>query len=290
MARSIAFTIAYDNGSTTLDLFKVIFSGDGSYQVTAPYHPHNRAMVALLTVNYAKPEQEIAMADAAKEVAVVDDDNKRLKLTHHPDGFIQFSGQGIRSGRLPSGEPKGLGVVSWPLIKPTLGPSFGVTFSNPTVCGRPSIGRPNTIVLPEVEIEHMRSAGTLGVVVTGYYFPVRWREFVYRMVNGTLWIPLLHPKAQAIKLLRVMLASKECGFPGLIGVEARPMGGGFPEDGQFLMGSSTGNLRRNADGDLLGDQLVCMYPHTDTNEINLPSLAYPLPSPEYTAPPGTTEP
>ena len=136
----------------------------------------------------------------------------------------------------------------------------------------------------------MRSADTVGLVVTGYYFPFRWREFVYRMPDGTLWIPLLHPQAQAVKLLRVLLASMQSDSPGFIGVEARPAGGVFPEDGQFLMGSSTGNLRRNEAGDLIGDQLLCMYPHADPNDLHLPSLAYPLPSPEYTAAPGTTEP
>lgn len=59
----------------------------------------------------------------AIEVAVLDDDEQRLKVSHHPDGFLQFSGNEIRSGREATGAPNGIGIVSWPLHQPTLGPS-----------------------------------------------------------------------------------------------------------------------------------------------------------------------
>ncbi len=52
---------------------------------------------------------------------------------------------------------------------------------------------------------------------------------------------------------------------------------------------TTGSLRRNEDGDLLGDLLFCAYPMPDLQGASLPSLNYPLPTPPYTAPPGTTE-
>lgn len=57
-----------------------------------------------------------------------------------------------------------------------------------------------------------------------------------------------------------------------------------------MVTSSTGNLRRNDEGDLLGDQLVCVYPRPDlTHPVHYMSLNYPLPAPPYTAPPGTQD-
>jgi hypothetical protein len=56
----------------------------------------------------------------------------RVKLSHHWDGFVQFSGQSsqkIISGRDPStGQPKGLGLLSAPIRVPiTTGPTFGMS-------------------------------------------------------------------------------------------------------------------------------------------------------------------
>jgi hypothetical protein len=323
VARNVDYTIAYEAGGQTVDLCKILFGGDGSYYVTAPYHPHERAIAAKITVNYPEdllrrgdegegedsevegksapgeggpPAEEEARNDfevtleKAHEVATVDDDDKRLKIAHHPDGFLQFSGQGIRSGLDENGEPKGIGTFSWPVRLPTLGPSFGLQFSDPFACGRPSAGRPRTVVLPEAEIEHMRWPGFQGLRIGGYYFPLPWREFVHVDAEGRWWISIVHPLSQAIKRLRVIFASVESDYAGFIGLEARPFK--LPEiDGQptFYLSTSTGNLRRNEAGDLLGDQLICMYPALDFEEAKPPSLNYPLPAPPYEAPPGTTE-
>lgn len=289
MARNIDYTIAYSNGSQNVDLCKVLFGGDGSYYVTAPYHPLDRAIAARVTVNYAESEGSFTL-DEAEEVAVVDDVDKRLKVSHHPDGFLQFSGQGIRSGLDEQGKPKGLGVFSWSLNEPTLGPSFSLAFSDPVACGRPSEYKRRTIVFHEEDIEHMRR-GLDGLHIVGYYFPPRWREFAYRGAGGEMWLDLVHPRAQAIKHLRVVLASKDSDIPGLIGFEAVPHGLATADDAQpsFFVSTSTGSLRRNEQGDLLGDALFCAYPLPDLENASFPSLAYALPDPPYTAPPGTTE-
>jgi len=289
MARTIDYTIAYSNGNQNVDLFKILFGGDGSYYVTAPYHPLDRAIAARVTVNYAKTDGGFSL-DEAEELAVVDDVDKRLKVSHHPDGFLQFSGQGIRSGLDEHGKPKGMGVFSWRLYEPTLGPSFALAFSDPVACGRPSAYKKRTIVFYEEDIEHMRkSLGGLHVV--GYYLPTRWREFVYRGADGAMWLDLVHPNAQAVKHLRVVLASKDSDIPGLIGLEALPHGLTETKDGQpsFFVSTSTGSLRRNENGDLLGDALFCAYPTPDLDDASLPNLAHALPTPPYTAPPGTTD-
>ena len=70
----------------------------------------------------------------------------------------------------------------------------------------------------------------------------------------------------------MIFASKACALPGFVGLEARPHGldesSGEPS---FVLSSSSGNLRRNAEGQLLGDQLFCAYPATNFDTAKLPS-------------------
>lgn len=132
----------------------------------------------------------------------------------------------------------------------------------------------------------MRRAPISGLTIIGYYLPTSWREFVYLDANGAPWIDLLHPNAQAVKKLRVLLASKECDVPGLIGLEARPHGlESTNGDPAFFLTSSTGNLRRNAAGELIGDQLLCAYPMPNFGQATLPTLNYRLNAPPYRASP-----
>jgi hypothetical protein len=288
MPRSASYTLAYDSGSTRVDLCRVVFGGDGSYYVTAPYHPADRALAGVYTVNYAQTETLISLADGL-ELAVLDDERKRLKISHHLDGFLQFSGEGIRSGRDAAGRPRGIGIMSWPLREPTSGPSFQLVFSDPLRCGRPTRDRAGTVSFGERSIEHMRR-GLRGLTIIGYYLPARWREFVYRDDNDAYWVDLVHPNNQATKHLRVILAAVDAGYAGLIGLEAMPHDLGQTDSPpSFILSTSTGNLRRNDKGDLLGDQLMCVYPAPDLSSAKVPSLNYKLPAPPPSAPAGTTE-
>jgi hypothetical protein len=83
LPRRIDYTVAYSMAGETVDLCKIILGGDGSYYITAPFHPHNKALAAIMTVNYAKPSQVLSF-DEALEVAVLEDDDKRLKVSIHP--------------------------------------------------------------------------------------------------------------------------------------------------------------------------------------------------------------
>lgn len=291
MTATVDYTVAYERDGNVVDLCKIIFGGDGSYYVTAPYHPHDRALLSRLTVNYAAGDPFFSLTDAL-DLAVLDDDQRRLKLSHHPDGFLQFSGEGVTSGRDATGRAKGIGTRSWPLHNPAMGPAFGMSFSNPLELGRLSAGKPRTLVFREVDIEHMRPANdtTGGLGVTGFYFPVPWRQYVRRVDDEEYQLQLVNPSAQAILPLRVALASKTCGYPGFIGIQVEPRGVSYAGDGAgFMLSSATGDLRRNDEGELLGDALVCMYPAVDLEEMHMPSLNFPLPAPAYKAPPGTKE-
>ncbi len=290
MPRSIDYTVSYCAAGRTVDLCKIIMGGDGSYYVTAPFHPHNRAIAAIMTVNYAKPPQVLRF-DEALEVAVLDDDDRRLKLSHHPDGFIQFSGEGVLSGRNEDGSPRGLGTQSWPLRQPTLGPSFGMVFGDPHRSGRPTNDRPRTVIFQEEDIAHMRKGELAGLRIAGHYLPVRWREFVQRIGPDHYEVGIVNPGAQAVLRLRALLAPIDSDLPGIIGLQAVPHGWVMASgEAGYMVTSSTGNLRRNEDGDLLGDQLVCVYPRPNLSDpIDYMSLNYPLPAPPYKAAPGTQD-
>jgi hypothetical protein len=285
MPRSAGYTLGYTRDGRYVDLCRVVFGGDGFYYVMAPYHPLDKALAGVYTVNYAR-QSVMALADAV-ELAVLDDDERRLKIAHHPDGFLQFSGEGVRSGRDPSGEPRGIGIMSWPLSNPTFGPSFSLLFSDPFECGREAQVASSSILFEEADLVHLRK-DLPGLRITGYYLPPRWREFVYR-ADDAYWVHLLHPNGQALKRLRVILASPEADYAGLIGLEALPHSlAGVADGPAFILSTSTGNLRRNADGDLLGDQLLCFYPEPDLTSASVQSLNYRLPSPAPSMPPGTT--
>jgi hypothetical protein len=286
VAATLDYTIAYESNKGVVDLCKIILGSDGSYYVTAPYHPNNKALAALWTVNYARAPTVVDFGEAL-DVAVLDDDNRRLKLAHHPDGFLQFSGEGVLSGRNADGSPKGLGTVSWPLVRPTFGPAFGLTFSDPHKCGRTSAGRRRTILFAEDEIEHLRKDLT-GLRIAGFYFPVFWREYVTRVASDRYEVAIVNPGSQAVVRLRVALGAKDSAHPGFLGLQAMPHGIDFPDaECGFLLTSATGRLRRNVRGDLLGDQLVCMYPRPDENLPATPFLLnYPLPAPGYRKPRG----
>jgi hypothetical protein len=120
------YTIIYEKDGNRYKLCKMFFGNDGSYYVTSPYHPAHGAMLYKHTVNYALSEMELSLEQAV-DAAAAEDDKKRVKLSHHPDGFLQFSGQGIVSGKDAEGNIRGIGVMSWPLDHPVRGPAFGLT-------------------------------------------------------------------------------------------------------------------------------------------------------------------
>jgi hypothetical protein len=286
--RSVFYAVWYEIDKRYFKLSKVGFGGDGSYFVTAPYHPLDTALLGKMRVNYAakKPVALREAIDQALELAVLDDDKNRLKLSHHPDGFLQFSGHGIVSGRHTTGVPKGIGVGSWRLNSPTFGPSFGVTFHRPEVLGREGLPDPEDIVFVASSLDHMRPSGGgfRDLRFAGHYFPTRFRSFVQRTEAGYR-MNIVNPESHVVLELKVALASLQSRMPGLIGLTAEPHELGYEG---FVLTSSTGALRRNVKGELIGDQLFCLYPRpADIPNVEFPSINYNLPAPAYEATPGS---
>lgn len=77
---------------------------------------------------------------------------------------------------------------------------------------------------------------------------------------------------------------EDCAWPGFIGVELYAAQIGMPTDEPtVIVSGSSGNLRRNDKGELLGDAIFAMYP--ETNLAMGRDLAYLLNDPQYTQSP-----
>ena len=105
---------------------RIVPYADGGFAVISPYLPRVEGLAVKYQRDYRVILSTTQWAKSFKYQA-----SDRLKLSLHPDGFAQFSGeyQGrIVSGRdHTTGEPKGVGVLASPFATPVYsGPTFGV--------------------------------------------------------------------------------------------------------------------------------------------------------------------
>ncbi len=257
------YTVLFENAGECYKLCKIIYGPDGSYYVTSPYHPSKEAVLSILTVNYALSEWEIPMEEAV-DLASLDDDERRLKLSHHPDGFVQFSGQGIVSGKDSAGNIRGIGVMSWPLDDPVPGPAFSLSMFGLEHFERANKIKDTPILFRDEEISCM--PGTNLFALEGYYLPALWRRFVRKKADGSKTISLSHP-AGAVLELKVIFPPEECARQNFIGLELYTYTAGPESEGLasgFTLSGSTGNLRKNEQGQVLGDGIYCVYPRHAT--------------------------
>lgn len=251
------YRILYEKDDVTYKLCRVSFSRDGSYFVTSPYHPFDKAALVKLTVNYALQHTIIAMEDAV-DLASLDDDRNRLKLSHHVSGLVQFSGQGITSGVDEEGNIKGMGVQSWPLYAPMGGPAFGLTIRGVEQFERHDGSPGQACIFRHNELTTVPGADCIHL--EGHYFPASWYRFLRTEADGSRSISVLHP-AGVIVHLRTIFAGAGCDLPGFIGLELYTSASNT-EDNEvgFTLGGSTGNLRENEEGQTLADGIHCIYP------------------------------
>ncbi len=253
------YTIIYDKDGTGYKLCKIFFGNDGSYYVTSPYHPAEGAVLFKQTVNYALSEMEFSYEEAIENAAAKDDE-KRIKLSHHPDGFLQFSGEGIVSGRDREGNIRGMGIMSWPLDRPARGPAFGLSMSGLEQFEKVTRVRDTPCVFRHDELTIV--PGRHVFALEGYYLPALWRRFVRVRPDGTRVVPLVHP-AGVIVELKAIFPSERCARQAFLGLEMYtvPLAEDEVSGPSFAISGSTGNLRRNEQGQLLGDGIFCRYPH-----------------------------
>lgn len=257
------YTVLYEKDGTVYKLCKVLFSADGSYFVTSPYHRADKAILIKATVNYALDKMDIPFKQAV-DLASAEDDEKRIKLSHHASGFVQFSGQGITSGIDSAGNIRGIGVMSWPLVSPVRGPAFGITILGVEQFQQASKVKGDSCLFKHEELTPIPGANLL--CLEGYYFPPLWRRFIRTERDGTKTISMVHPGGAVLKL-KVVFASERSAHPGFIGLEMYTDIGDFGGvTAGFVLSGPTGQLRQNERGEILGDGIYCMYPR-----LNIPT-------------------
>ncbi|MBN1517074.1 hypothetical protein JXA32_10965 [Candidatus Sumerlaeota bacterium] len=263
----VKYTIVFESRNGRRKLFKLWFGADGSYYVTVPYHSAKKAILFKQTVNYATSawrtvdDGDWIPVEQAIDIASADD--ARIKLSHHPDGFLQFSGKGILSGRNSDASAKGIGTLSWPLKQGCHGPAFSVTISGVDDFESADTCNDLFCLFRETDLTVIPGVGPL--VIEGHYFPVMWRRFVQTHSDGSKTIPIVHPSG-AVLNLRVLLPSDKCPIGGFFGLDIFGNLGTFEgtlSKSGFALSSSTGNVRMNEHGQKIGDGLYCFYPRPD---------------------------
>jgi hypothetical protein len=274
------YTVIISKNGRSYKICKIWYGSDGSYYVTVPYHPENKAVLFKQTANYdlATPSsinhEYITPIEEAIDVASSDD--VRIKLSHHPDGFIQFSGHGLISGRNADGTPKGIGIQSWPLEYGCRGPAFGLTLQGIEYFQLATDTVSQSVCVLNYD-ELTMIPGCTGVAIEGHYFPLLWRRFIRNRLGGEKYIQIVHPSG-AILELPVLLPSDSCPIGGFIGLDFY---GSIYHESTIMSGynisSSTGNVRTNEKGEKLGDGLYCSYPRPEDLPVRR-SLDYQLSS------------
>jgi hypothetical protein len=249
-------TIVVSKGGVSYKLCKVWFGNDGSYYVTIPYHPARKALFIKSTVDYtATGPQEVSVTDAL-EVAILDDEDARPKLSHHPDGFCQFSGSGVLSGRDDRGRIKGIGVFTRPLMKVGRGPAFSVVVHGIEVFDQQQQTRAGDVTFVHEELN--ATPDMMGLVLEGYYFQPLCRRFIRTLADGNKYISVVHPSGIVLPL-RVLLPPDNCELPGFLGLELYAMPTLFPEPSFTLNGP--GEKSRTVErGHILADVIMAHFP------------------------------
>jgi hypothetical protein len=255
------YTILFEKEGVFYKLCKIIFGADGSYYVTVPYHSADKGIFLKCTVNYNQFEMVIPVGDA---IDIASSDEKRIKLSHHPDGFVQFSGQGLISGKDVEGNIKGIGVMSWPLSKPVHGPAFTIVAWGIEKFKQVNQVKRNSCIFSSHNL--IPNPRTNGLILEGHYFPPEVRRFIQVGADGTQVISIIHPVGIMMPL-KVLLSSNTCSFPGFIGLSLWEDHVYFSSPSGFAISGSTGNIRYNAKGDRLGDGIFCIYPLIDNEGI-----------------------
>ena len=265
------YTVVYEKSGKLFKLCRIWFGGDGTYYVSSPYHPARKALLFKISVNFAKSSMDVSLDDAV-DLGTTEDENRDLKLSHHPDGFVQFSGRGVLSGRYGDGRPRGMGVRSWPLARPTRGPAFGLTIRGVEHFAQASELPADAVVFREEEVVHV--SGEDALMLEGHYFPALWRRFIRRDRDGTYSTSIVHPSQAALQL-KTLLPPPRAALQGFLGIELYSFESALEDQPSpsFILAGPAGELRRNLDGETVGEGIYCQYPRDAT--VGRRSLDYP---------------
>lgn len=254
MAKSSKHTIILDCGDVKRKFSKILFTGDGSYSLMAPYHSAKKAVLFKTTVNYdTNVPQAVSFADAINLSEV---DEGRLKITHHRSGFVQYSGDGVVSGLDENGKPKGLGVFSRPLDSVGSGPALGAGVQDISKLEAADKVAAHDLLVHVNEVPKWPHSN--GIMLEIHYFQPPIRRFVFIDHLGRKRLNIIHPAGFIVPMFAVY-APEHCEYPGVLGIELYEQRFGFGESGFSLSGPGE-NERRNEKGERIADVLGCIYP------------------------------
>jgi hypothetical protein len=256
------YTIALREGGVLRKITKLLFASDGSYMVMVPYHSSSNGVLFKLPVGYSEKADETQKIPFTHVIDAGEVDEKRIKLSHHRSGFIQFSGEGVVSGLDENGAPRGIGLQSWTLDDPAQGPSFGITFLGIDEFAQAKTKDERKISEDGVLFERDElppSAGN-GFILEGFYFSPKDRRFI-RQVGNSAYMSLIHPTGIVLDLKVAAADPATCEFAGFVGFTMYPAEVSFgSSQSGYMISSSTGNLQRSPDGKIIGEGLYCAYP------------------------------
>ncbi|NQT23306.1 MAG: hypothetical protein HQ579_07735 [Candidatus Omnitrophica bacterium] len=257
------YTIIIKKNECFYKISKVFFGKDGSYYVTVPYHKERKGWIWKFEKNFPSLNDfenmgtlHIPMSAA---IDVASSDENIIKLSHHPDGFVQFSGKGIISGKDPSGNVQGVGIHSWTLRDPAPGPSFVITINGVEDFEQVTNTKDKTaIIFSENAIVGLSSQS--GYVIEGFYFPKELRRFVYILKDGSKMIQLTHP-SKCIMTMKVILPPEDSEIQGFIGlsINKSEIKTGVARSGFFISAPTQFTFNKN-NSDVKVTTIFCSYP------------------------------
>ncbi len=156
------YRILYGSTSAALRLGRIWFGSDGSYYFSMPIPTTDRAVLAKFTVNYAADAGFVALPEVV-DLAEAKRADKEIKFTHHPDGFVQFSGANLVSGKEPDGTIRGIGTMSWPLWDPVRGPAFALAITKPYDLLAEVPPRPSDVLIAQDGVAAVPDLGPTGL-------------------------------------------------------------------------------------------------------------------------------
>lgn len=225
-------------------------------------------------VDYSQRDIILYHDAVIKEVSI----NKEIKLSIHNSGFVQFSGKGILSGiDKHTGQIKGMGLWSSPLVKPICGPTFGFTFwglPGFEQCMKEKNSNKNTIIFDKTDFyyRHCNRLNWNGYIIEGFFLRQELSKgikYVNRIPTITLQLPN-YEIPRAVFTLKVIFLEDSPGFIGLLASKTKL---NFPKEFTtgYTIGGPSGNIRI-INGKRIGTWMFCQFPKP--SKFNPPSLHY----------------
>lgn len=264
--KSDTATVILQQGDTKYKLMKIIFTKN-AYLITAPYHNQKKAFVFKAEIDYGKSDQFIPLGDIT-EGAILDDDDLTLKIAHHTDGWLHFSGNGITSSGSNEGGTKGIGIQSWPLSAPPGGPAFSVTIKDYRNMEKSTSLNTDELCV-KLETAVPKDNDATSILIDGYFIKPKYERFIY-IINNIEGISPVHPTGKFLKL-RVIRPAKVSKYFGFIGLDVQLLAPSATYgDFEYIFQTSTGKVVHDGKKLLKGTGLFAVYPNIAKQ--GLPSL------------------